>query len=877
MIFKRIIPLLLTIGFTLSCQKDGSEKSSDIYQAAPANSVILVETDQFLQALQDISKTSLYQEVDSVPAFFHFQEKVKPLYTLFNADSLSEFFDSRPVLIAQCLSGAEKYNTLFISKGDAGFEKKLGKVLSKKFTASKKTYAETTIFSFSQTTNSDEQYFVSTTHGLILMSTQSNLVEESIRQLKSGMSLTDDPAFKKLQQTSNKKDLANVYVNIQALPDWISILLPNSKPSPFKRMGKWAELDLQVYNKELILSGLLLLPPEEKHYLSSLAQSKKLTSTGQEIIPKNSGLWLSQTFSNAEKNHRAYTSYLQGQGRLRKYEKLLEKIPFNHNESLLNWVDTEMGLFTAAGQNGRVNYLAYFKFRDEEMAKIGLDSIAKPDFVNGYRGMIIKKVRFENALPRFYGSMFNNLHYPYYTLINGYALFAEEEIVLKGAINDILDEKTLAKDVDFVAFSEKIPNKSHLKVIATNPGCFSLLSELLGKSDAQWLEKNQQQLSNLRWAALQVDVNSADAAFINLYVNHDTPKKESVVRLWNVPIGTNLSREPQLVKNHSNSKYDVVVQDDKNVLHLVNYKGELKWSTALDGPILGEIQQVDLFKNNKLQMVFNTTSQLYVLDRLGRNVENFPVKLAAKATAPAGIFDYDKARNYRMVVPVGSKLYNYSIEGKQVKGWNNKSHGSDLISKPQHFAVAGKDVIVVLGKDGTLRQLNRKGEERFKGIKDLPQLQSPFFIKTAKTLAKSEILANGADGKLYAIHPGGTTDALFLDSDKPADYFVYFDDKYVFAHDENLIVKSSEKPWSVELNNDISALPKVMIFGREFYAAAYSEHAQEISLFTKNGELVDGFPIFAQGPFDMGSLKQDGSINIVTLTDDGSLVCYRVQ
>ncbi|MDZ7848927.1 MAG: hypothetical protein U5L96_20595 [Owenweeksia sp.] len=68
-----------------------------------------------------------------------------------------------------------------------------------------------------------------------------------------------------------------------------------------------------------------------------------------------------------------------------------------------------------------------------------------------------------------------------------------------------------------------------------------------------------------------------------------------------------------------------------------------------------------------------------------------------------------------------------------------------------------------------------------------------------------------------------------------------------------------------------------MIFRNEFYAGAYSAPAEEIRLYNNEGELIDGFPVFAQGPFDMGSLQLDGAINMVTYNEDGTLICYRME
>ncbi len=403
-----------------------------------------------------------------------------------------------------------------------------------------------------------------------------------------------------------------------------------------------------------------------------------------------------------------------------------------------------------------------------------------------------------------------------------------------------------------------------------------MLANALEGSDAKIMEKYSDQLNNYRWAGLQMNVDG-DKAFTSFYAKHSIVQKEKVSRQWSTQLESEAANVPQFLKNHINKKYDIAIQDKDHRLYLLDYNGKILWTKILDGPIMGNITQVDLFKNNKLQMVVNTPGKLYIIDRLGRDVENFPVTFKESATAPVGVLNYDNARNYRFIIPSGKDLLNYDISGKPVKGWKFKKTGSAIITQPQHFAVKGKDLIVIETEDGNLYQLNRAGEMRFKTIEGLPKLRIPFYLKEGESLALSEMITIADDGKLYSFRPGGTDDKLFLDEDNPAEEFLFFDNKYIFSSDDKLFVKSDDKPWIGQMDGDISTKPKAMIFRGDFYAGAFSKSAEEIRLYTKNGDLIEGFPVFAQGPFDMGSLRVNSSINIVTYSEDGTVICYRVN
>lgn len=865
---------LLTSLFILSACDDDRD-SADLYSAVPKNSSLVLEVGNLYDAVNEISQTRLYAELDSLPFMMGFAQELRSLESEFSGDSIRGYFKNNPVLIVAALSGAEKYDLLFVTGGNSDLEDAIGKKMSKNYQVKKKTYSTADIYHFYKE-GQKKNYYVSSFRDLILFSTNGNLVEEGIRQLNSEFNLKQDKGFQKLYDTSNKKDLANLYLNLNELPGLLKKILPLADAEYLKRLGSWAELDIQAYDHELIMSGLTLIPQEEPWFLQSFKNVDAQKTTGQEIVPVASGLWVSHTFENAGQYYRNYRAYLERAGRLRMHEQLLEKLEFDAEKFLLSWVDTEMGIFGSAGKTEQDNYMAYFSYRSEEDAIQALDQLASQDFIEGYRGVIIKKMTAENALPRLYGNLFIDFHFPYFVVTNGFVIFSENLAVLKGVINDVVDGKTLARDEEFVEFNSKIPAKSHVKVIASNPGFLPMLGHQLEGGDTKIMEKFSEQLKNFRWAALQMNVE-ADAAYTNLYLLHNTTQKEKVSRQWSTQLESEAANTPQFLRNHINKKYDIAIQDKDHRLYLLDYTGKILWTKILDGPIIGNITQVDLFKNNKYQMVLNTATSLYVIDILGRDVENFPVKLDEAATAPVGVFNYDQARNYRFVIPVGKDLTNYDLSGKLVKGWKFKKTGSAIITQPQHFAVKGKDVIVVETEEGNLYQLNRTGEIRFKTIEGLPKLHIPFYLKEGKSLAESEMLTIADDGKLYAFQPGGTADNLYLDEENPAEFFMYFDSRYIYSHDEKLFVRSDQNPWSANLEGDISSKPKAMIFRNDFYVGAFSREAEEIRLFNKNGELIEGFPVFAQGPFDMGSLRVDSSINIVTYSEDGTLICYRVN
>jgi hypothetical protein len=79
--------------------------------------------------------------------------------------------------------------------------------------------------------------------------------------------------------------------------------------------------------------------------------------------------------------------------------------------------------------------------------------------------------------------------------------------------------------------------------------------------------------------------------------------------------------------------------------------------TALEGPIMGSVQQLDFYKNGKLQYLFNTAEKIHLIDRNGNYVERYPIALRSPATSPLALFDYERTGIIACLWPPGIEEY----------------------------------------------------------------------------------------------------------------------------------------------------------------------------------------------------------------------------
>lgn len=876
MLSRRLLKrfLLLSIFFvSLSACKEDPQAETQISDLLPSNTVWLAEINDWEEVQAKKSQSKVYQILGGFKNLQAFEADWQSTAALWPSDSLNEILQESELFLAEVLSGADTYNwLLLILNGDPSAER-LFKNIKAKEGLQTLTYSGETIYQWKNPAG--RELFFHHKNDFYLLSADRIALESALLQYAGQTVLPEFERLHKVRENRNSRAPINVYLRLDQTNAYINTL-GKIGANFWSEMGDWLALDLEADRMDAMATGLLNHPQEGVYYPQALAGLHQEPIRAPKIIPINLASWIHLSLGNIGQFQRAQAENRERAGTAGDYQELLAKLPPEAPSQVLGIIDSEMGIFQAGrGQQSAYDF-AYFNYRDPELTEETLNALADSNFIEGYRGHVIRKLAPMNLMPRVFGQLFEAFHQPYYLLHEDYVLLGNELPALKVVLNDILDQKTLDRNESYLQLSKELPGQAHIQIVVSFPEWLPNQKFKLNNAWNEELERLQDSLQNIRWGILQLKADK-DRSLISALMREERPIQEKIVRQWSVQLEGQPQGAPQFLRNHLNQKLDIAIQDEDHKLYLISRKGEVLWTKPLDGPILGEIRQIDIYRNNKLQMVFNTPNKLWVLDRLGREVEGFPVSLAAEATAPLGVFDYDLARNYRLVVPCGPMLYNYDVNGKTVKGWNFKKAESDIVSEPQFFSVGGKDLIVCLSADGKLYQLNRRGEERFKVAEKIEELKTSFYLKAGENLKSSELIAGSNSGKMYVINPEGKVDAIYLDQSHPADHLIYFDGRYIFSNGPQLFVKDDKRPFEGSLDDDISEKPKAMILNNRFYVAAFSAEAEEIRLFNEEGNLVEGFPVFAQGPFDMGSLNRDKSLNIVSYSSDGTLICYRLR
>ncbi len=150
------------------------------------------------------------------------------------------------------------------------------------------------------------------------------------------------------------------------------------------------------------------------------------------------------------------------------------------------------------------------------------------------------------------------------------------------------------------------------------------------------------------------------------------------------------------VKNSGTGKMNTFYQQDNMYLCLADENGKGLWGVAFSTPLCGRAGTVDYFANGKLQILFASGSKLYLIDRLGRFVNPFPVDLGKDILLGPDIYDFSGQRRYNvMVLHKDNTIGMYNLQGRTPADWKGITHSETIMNLPERVDVGGRTFWIV--------------------------------------------------------------------------------------------------------------------------------------------------------------------------------------
>ncbi|WAC03450.1 hypothetical protein N7U66_08165 [Lacinutrix neustonica] len=372
-------------------------------------------------------------------------------------------------------------------------------------------------------------------------------------------------------------------------------------------------------------------------------------------------------------------------------------------------------------------------------------------------------------------------------------------------------------------------------------------------------------LKNYKISALQF-IYDTDYAHLNAIIKKDKGRTESntVTEVLNIKLDVKLLNDPQFVINHRTKQKEIVVQDINNKLYLISNTGNILWKKQLNGPVLGRIEQIDIYKNGRLQLAFATPHRVYLIARNGKDVDGYPLLFNDKITQPLSVFDYDKKKNYRLFVTQGKQVLLYDGKGKTVQGFKFSSAKGIINHQPQHIRIASKDYIIIKTNE-VLHILSRRGKTRVSPKTDLTFSNQPVFEYDNGFATTTQ------DGHLMLIDDNGkVTSSTLLGQNTN---LVTTSKTLVAQNDNKLKIKNN----ALELNFGSYTVPKLFYINNKIYVSLTELQSQKVLLYDSQAKLLPNFPVYGNAPIDLDNIDSDPALEFVTRGDDSTILVYEIN
>ena len=668
--------------------------------------------------------------------------------------------------------------------------------------------------------------------GNYIISSNEDIILENIIRDYNKANQKIDSDFYKLVKAADKNDPFNVFTKTKKL-NFLDNIVSNLSFFPDSH-NSWVSYDFKYSLDEVNMTGASRINDSINSKISILKNISPSEILTDRFIPNSFSSFFSFTIDDSERFIFNFKNYLKGN------DISTENINFD-SLNLINEINfiEDQEKFIILGINNINNLESYFELSEFD----NLNNIKK---INIDKGMKILINSFDQDISTNYATLIDN------SLVITKSVSQIKKIINSERINDNLNSNS--KYLNFK--NQKSKKYSFLWVNNTN----SLES----------IQKNSNLIESEVYPFISFSgVINQNIALLDFYFSKAKETKESkdVYTEFFLTFDNEIITDPIWIKNHTNNQYDFIFQDSENYLYYYSNKGNLYWKKKIDEKIIGDIKQIDTYKNGRLQISFRTENKFYVLDRNGKEVEKLSFKIdSGEINNPVSIFDYEKNRNYRFLFANDNTIKMFDSNGKRVSGFKPDLFDSRIINSPTHIRIDGKDFIIVQLENNDLKILDRRGRDRIK-IDEKIQFSENSIFSYLKTFTTTDNLGNliqiNMDGELLKKN-------LNLSFDNLIDIK---NDNLVYISENNLSIKGI----NVKLPFGRYSKPKIFNESGNMLIGITNLDESNIYLYQDNGELLDGFPVKGNSIIDVKNSDKDDEIEILTRLDKYSIVSYEIN
>lgn len=810
----------------IACTTD-KEKTGNLIHYIPDETSLLIKSANFSTLSSDIKNNSFLSAFSKMPFHTFFSDNLEFAGYL---NPVSE------VLLSTSSENDSTHHLTLITRQHPGlFE--LDSIPEK--TLETLTYEE---ISLQRLTLSNNIVYTTMVDSVFIASSSQKILESILLKRKNEKRKPISPQFERAYSTLGAQDIS-ILINGERFSKTLQKAFPKSEKLP--SFASWISLDAEVQPGQLKLNGIALAQDTIPQLLSVFKGTSPQKNLLGMVTPSSASGFVSYTYDDFDVLKKNLKPFQQKKDTLSEYTALFASL--NEIGVITKGSEKIIGMHAISGNitNEFLEPLLenHSEFRDVSIKKLKDSAV----FKNAFNPLI-------TAIPK------------YAAQLQDFFVFCESLSTLEEIITQFLNETTLGNLPYYEEHMAQLSSESSILLIGILPNLKEHIIEKV--SDANRKNVSNLKLGSHRLLALQFVYDSHFAHVNGIVMETQAQSRGTgVSQLFAINLENELLSRPQFFSNHISKGKDIVVQDVANKLHLISAQGRVQWSKQLDGPILGDIQEVDLLRNGRIQMAFATKNTFYILDRNGKEVNPFPLKFKDEITQPLAVFDYDNNRNYRFVITQGAEILMYDSKGKSVSGFTFKKAGSKVVLPPKHIRISNKDYIVIAEENGKLNILHRTGKTRIGVDSKFDFGESEIYTEDANF-----VFLTSKDEKVSINQSGKVSNQKLASSSKNVVWELSGKTKVTL--DDNILRINNQK---VELPFGLYTAPKISVSNRRILISITDLQQQRTYVYNSLGELLSNFPVYGTSVMELGDATNNGRPNGVVKGSSKEVVLYEVN
>ena len=519
------------------------------------------------------------------------------------------------------------------------------------------------------------------------------IVESSLRHLENGSSIKDNPMYTDISGVTSERGVLHVnFSNLGKLFSGAADRKYVSFASFFQSIADWGCFGLDNGDSPVTFDGRVVSGRPGERYADVLLTQRGSRPDVYSIVPHNASYVLTLPMSSVDDYARAFQKWLSAAGRKKDYDYV------NTVASKQDSLDISTGEFVRSLDIKELSVFSYVSGGSEH--KILAFKTDNRKALKNYKDTVCTYL-FKGYIPAYMGEVFRPSAEDAYCALGDWILVGEQN-----EIQTLRQEWKRGAFFSLQEYLEQTPAAEELREIT----CMSLMVNVSRYSDSleTYFKKQYRNVvgnsfgnKNFELAVLNTcRVGDRLAVRTSLYSEDleslPVPGNQAQANAVVEDVPVTVPQGPFPVKNFIDGSTNYLEQLDNNNLRLLGRSRNPVWTVKFDSPLCGTVRQIDYLKNDKLQMLFGAGNKVYLLDRLGRMVRDFPVTLDKEILLGPDVYDFKGSKDYTMMIlHTDNTVAQYDLSGKRPGGWNDISLSERIMSLPECLEVGGKTYWVV--------------------------------------------------------------------------------------------------------------------------------------------------------------------------------------